>query len=91
MKKKVLVIIGNAVALERFAREQRIRFRREGFEASIEDEVADTKGAEAADVKEPQGGDDTKEPQGDADTKGAEAADVKEPQGGDKSKKSNKK
>ena len=53
--KKVLVITGNGIALERFAREQRLRFKKEGFGVTIgfpSVPVSDTKAAPAADVKD---------------------------------------
>ena len=50
--KKVLVITGNGIALERFAREQRLK---EGFNVTVgvpSVPAIDTKVAPAADVKE---------------------------------------
>lgn len=48
---KKLVITGRGAALERFAREQRLRFKREGFKASFEGSE-DVKDAPVADTKE---------------------------------------
>lgn len=63
---KTLIISGRGVALERFAREQRLRFRKEGFKATFADDSAVA--APVADVKE--------EPE--PDVKDAPEPDVKE-------------
>lgn len=84
--KKTLIITGNGIALERFAREQRLRFKKEGFNVTVgvpSVPAIDTKAAPAADVKEAPVED--KKPEPVDDTKAAPAGDEK------KVKKSNKK
>lgn len=88
-----LVITGRGPALERFAREQRLRFKKEGFTAAViygNAPVADVKTAPVADVKDVPVADvkdapveDVKDVEPEADTKEASVADVK----GKKSKK----
>ena len=49
---KVLTITGKGTALERFAREQRLRFKKEGFIAEVADAPSgDVKDAPEGDVK----------------------------------------
>ena len=85
--KKTLSITGNGIALERFAREQRLRFKKEGFSVTIgvpSVPVPDTKAAPAEDVKTAPA-EDEKPVTAEADTKAAPADDKKT------TKKSNKK
>ena len=52
--KKTLIITGNGIALERFAREQRLRFKKEGFNVTVgvpSIPAIDTKAAPAGDEK----------------------------------------
>ena len=71
---KTLIISGRGVALERFAREQRLRFRKEGFKATFADDsavaapVPDVKDAPEPDVKDAP----------ESDVKDAPESDVKE-------------
>ena len=83
--KKVLTITGNGTALERFAREQRLRFKKEGFIAEVGD-------APSGDVKDAPEGDVKPEVPAE-DVKDAPSGDVKDaPEGDGKAvKKSNKK
>ena len=85
--KKTLSITGNGIALERFAREQRLRFKKEGFSVTIGVTPApaiDTKAAPVEDVKTAPA--EEKKPEtAVADTKAAPAEDKKT------TKKSNKK
>ncbi|MCR5044643.1 MAG: hypothetical protein K6A93_11025 [Bacteroidaceae bacterium] len=84
--KKTLIITGNGIALERFAREQRLRFKKEGFSVTIgvpSVPVHDTKSAPAEDVKDAPAEEEKPEPV--ADVKDAPAEDKKT------TKKSNKK
>ena len=51
--KKVLTITGNGTAIERFAREQRLRFKKAGFIAEVGDAPSgDVKDAPSGDVKD---------------------------------------
>ena len=81
---KVLTITGKGIALERFAREQRLRFKKEGFTAEIGD-------APKEDVKDAPEGDEKPEAPAE-DAKDAPKEDVKDaPEGDEKTaKKSNK-
>ena len=84
--KKTLIITGNGIALERFAREQRLRFKKEGFNVTVgvpSVPVHDTKSAPAEDVKDAPAEEEKPEPV--ADVKDAPAEDKKT------TKKSNKK
>ena len=83
--KKVLTITGNGTAIERFAREQRLRFKKAGFIAEVSD-------APSGDVKDaPE--DDVKPEVPAEDVKDAPSGDVKDaPEDDEKAvKKSNKK
>ena len=90
--KKTLIITGNGNALERFAREQRLRFKKEGFSVTTgvpSVPATDTKAALAEDVKGEEVEDVKSEPE--ADTKAAPAEDVKGEGEKKTTKKSNKK